>query len=75
MKMASMGFFIAYTVVRESWLDKTSFQKSDTERTSPSRRTCFTLPVAWDANILPGLSGTFNLSRQSLDPETEGEKG
>lgn len=45
MKMAKMGSFIAYTVVRETWLDKTSFQNSDPERTSPSRRTCFILPV------------------------------
>ena len=48
MKMAKMGSFIAYTVVRETWLDKTSFQNSDPERTSPSRRTLFFLPVPWD---------------------------
>ena len=67
--MAKMGSFIAYTVVRETRLDKTSFQNSDPERTSPSRRTCFS-PCA----LRSRLSGTLILSRPSLIPENQEEK-
>ena len=62
---------------RESWflhvrfkkikLEKTSFQDSELERISPSRRTCFSC-------ICLDLGSQEHLSRPSLIPETEKEK-
>ena len=43
-KMVKMCSYIAYAIPRENWLDKTSFQSSDPEGTTP-KRTYFSLPV------------------------------
>ena len=46
LKMDKMGYFIAFAVVRENGLENNFFlQNSDPEGTSPSRRTCFSLPA------------------------------
>lgn len=65
LKMANVGSFIVYAAVRESWFDKTSFQNSNPKGTSPSTRTCFSLPVPWDQD------SQEHLSIPSLIPETK----